>query len=65
MKKEILVKDFQKWAIPLGYSWSGSADVWLGAYEFYKIDELRNQIKILEEEIKLLKDSKSERRDNE
>jgi hypothetical protein len=36
MSKEELVKDFQKWAISQNYSFSGAADPWIAAYEFYK-----------------------------
>ena len=36
MNRDQLIKDFQTWAISKNYSFSGAADPWIAAYEFYK-----------------------------
>lgn len=38
--KSEMTLDFQAWAKPKGYAFSGILDAWIGAYEFYKVDEL-------------------------
>lgn len=50
-QKQIIVKDFQAWVIKQKHGWSGTADVWIGAYDFYDIDELKRIKKLYEEEV--------------
>lgn len=35
MNKDKVLKDFQSWALKNNYSWSGAADVWIAAHDYY------------------------------